>query len=333
MKCDNIFNEMNSVKKHLNLLNRNYKYLTSLSKKEFKFHANYIKKLSKSLETQNGKLQIKIKNYKSRRKNTTKKLIHTLKKPGNEKLVCEYIMNNIGKISLNHLGTVNSIENPSSVSGKLSPITNIDELVTENSSKKADIFINGEGVSIKQSGSCVLYNRLQRSDLINLFKILGVKDYTNILTKLDDLVNNFHVGKLNTRDRDWSEVFDESDFLLTLEFLMMKGSQLRGFSDYPAKYILTAPQKNIDVTNINCDTFNEYFYKNKNKIAVSIRRQWVGQSSNSEHRRALGLYSKQENAKWCFDDVIGEPNTGWRSESDFPVNQRKTVYFINITTK
>ena len=82
------------------------------------------------------------------------------------------------------------------------------------------------------------------------------------------------------------------------------------------------------------DTFNEYFEGFKNNIFFAIRRQWVGQSSNNEHGRALGLTRKAGNAKWVYDDVKGLPriskttNTRWRE--DVREENRKTVYMIFV---
>lgn len=66
-----------------------------------------------------------------------------------------------------------------------------------------------------------------------------------------------------------------------------------------------------------------------------IRRQWVGQSS-SEHTRALGLSNKKDNYPWVFDEVVGEPNiskTRKRWRDNFPIDKRKTVYFLMIEKK
>ena len=149
---------------------------------------------------------------------------------------------------------------------------------------------------------------------------------------LDNLIKIFHSGMI-TRTRNWSEAFNESDFKLLLKFLMMVGSPNLRESDFPASYILTAPSSNITTDNIYCDTFDEYFKRYKDKIFISLRRQWVGQSSNSEHRRALSLVRNVGNAPWVFNDVVGSPTTGWRNESEVPKNDRKTVYMIFIEVK
>lgn len=129
----------------------------------------------------------------------------------------------------------------------------------------------------------------------------------------------------------------EQEFKQLLEFLMMKGSPNFGFSEYPAQYILEAPKKDINQNNINLYSFNEYFDLYKNKLSIAIRRQWVGQASESEHKRAFGLAKKLDNFPWVFDEVVGEPKihktTRKRWKDDFPINKRKTVYFLMIEKK
>jgi len=120
---------------------------------------------------------------------------------------------------------------------------------------------------------------------------------------------------------------------LLLKFLMMDGSINLKESDFPASYILTMPKLDLRSDNVHCYTFDEYFKCYKDKIFVSIRRQWVGQSSKSEHKRALGLSKKVGNTPWVFNDVVGSPRTGWRNESEVPKSDRKTVYIIFIEVK
>jgi hypothetical protein len=197
----------------------------------------------------------------------------------------------------------------------------------------SDIFLNGKGVSIKQSGSSFLYNRLQRAEMLKVFTSLALLNPAQSLLKMDGLIQKFHNGEFNTRDRHWSEGFNQSDFVSLLEFLMMKGSPNLGISSYPADYILTAPKINITPSKISCDTFSDYFAKYKDFIYLSIRRQWVGQSSNSEHSRAVGLASKPDNAPWVFKTIVGSPRTGWKNQTECPINDRRTVYMIFITVK
>jgi len=251
---------------------------------------------------------------------------------GNEAIVVDYLIRLKNSISINHLGVINRIQNPGS-NGQLIDITSTNLLRTENSGKKADIFLNGKGVSIKQSGSTFLYNRLQRAEMLKIFKDLGFTNPNHTLSKIDDLVKKFQNGQFKSRDRHWSEGFDESDFTALLKYLMMEGSPNLGISNYPADYILTAPSRDITPNSISCDTFSEYFTKNKNNIYLSIRRQWVGQLSKSEHSRATGLANKQGNAPWVFNTITGSPRTGWRSTADFLIKDRRTVYMLFLTVK
>lgn len=252
--------------------------------------------------------------------------------PGNEELVVDYLIKHKGTLSLNHLGLINRIQNPGA-NGNLIDITTTNLLRTEDAGKKADIFLNGKGVSIKQSGSSFLYNRLQRAEMLKVFTSLGFSNPSHTLSKMDGLIQKFQNGEFETRDRHWSEGFTESDFISLLEFLMMRGSPNLGISAHPADYILTAPKSNITPAQISCDSFAEYFEKYKDVIYLSLRRQWVGQSSNSEHGRASGLANKPDNAPWVFKKIVGIPRTGWKSEADFSIQDRRTVYMIFLTVK
>jgi hypothetical protein len=251
---------------------------------------------------------------------------------GNEELVVDFLIKNKKNLILNHIGKINKIHNPGT-SGKLIDITSSYEVSTEDSGKKADIFINGKGISIKQAGSSFLYNRLQRAEMIKVFTSLGLSNPNKSLLKMDELIKKFQNKEFSTRDRHWSEGFNESDFILLLEFLMMKGSPNLGVSAFPANYILTAPKKNISENNIHLVNFSEYFDKYKNEIFLSLRRQWIGQASNSEHGRACSLANKPNNCPWVFKEIVGTPRTGWKKESEFPPKNRRTVYMIFLTVK
>lgn len=108
----------------------------------------------------------------------------------------------------------------------------------------------------------------------------------------------------------------------------MIGSPNKGASRHPAEYILDAPTPLVNADDISVYTFEEYFNRYKENFKIAIRRQWIGQSSNSEHKRAVGLARKVGNTPWIYDGAAGEPNSGWRA--DFPANNRKTVYFLMI---
>ena len=257
--------------------------------------------------------------------------------PGNEKKIVEYLVQKKGKISLCHMGLVVSVGAPGVAKGKCFEINNIKDinryLVTEDSKKKADIYINNHGVSLKQSGPTFSYNRLQRANLEEIFGLLGFKDSGLILARLDQEVMQFHKGKLEGRNRPWSNFFSEREFKALLKYLMTEGSPNEGYSIHPAEFILEAPCGNILECDIAIYTFEEYFNRYKDTFKIAIRRQWVGQASNSEHKRAKGLTKKPGNAPWVFNDVAGVPNLHrsgkiWRD--DIPAKERKTVYFLMI---
>lgn len=251
--------------------------------------------------------------------------------PGNEISVCRFLFENIGSISLNHLGVITSIGAPNNNSGGYIPITShtqINLVVSNNANKKADIYLNNIGISVKQSGASFSYNRLQRANLQNVYTTLGFANINQMLQNADDLVIKFHRGVLTNRNRPWSEFFTETDFKLLLEYLMMQGSPNVGMSLHPAKLILEAPPSNISKSNMAVYTFDEYFSKYKDKLWIAIRRQWIGQKSKSEHGRACSLSRKLGNTPWVFNDVAGYPSRGW--QPDFPSEDRKTVYFLMV---
>ena len=248
--------------------------------------------------------------------------------PGNERAVVGFLIQNINRLNLDRIKVVNKIQAPGN-NGDLIDINTPGQICTEHSRKKADIFLNGCGVSIKQAGPSFLYNRLQRSGLLNCFTSLKFSNADTPLSKIDDLVLRFHNGGLPSRDVHWSSAFERDDFFKLLKFLMMEGSVQTGYSDHQAEFILTAPKTNISAQNIKIHDFESYFEEYKSCIYISIRRQWVGQKSNSEHRRASGLAQKEGNQPWVFNNIVGSPRTGWRN--DFPNQDRRTVYMIFIT--
>lgn len=252
--------------------------------------------------------------------------------PGNEKEIAKFLVLNKGKISLGQLGNVNSVGAPNLSEKGCLEINNVKDvercLSTEDSRKKADIYINNHGVSLKQIGPSFLYNRLQRANILEVFTLLGFHHPESMLQRLDREVADFHSGNLERRNRPWQDFFNEREFKALVKFLMVEGSPNVGFSSHPAEFILEAPARNISETNINVFTFDEYFEEYKNKIKIAIRRQWVGQDSESERGRAVGLADKKENAPWVFNETVGTPRSGWKM--DFPVSERKTVYFLMI---
>ena len=251
---------------------------------------------------------------------------------GNEKEIAKFLVLNKSKISLGQLGVVKSVGAPNLSEKGCIEISNIKDvercLATEDSRKKADIYINNHGVSLKQFGSSFLYNRLQRANILEVFVLLGFHNPESMLQRLDKEVAEFHKGNLDRRNRPWQDFFSEEDFKALVKFLMVQGSPNVGFSSHPAEFILEAPADNISGSNINVFTFDEYFKEYKDKIKIAIRRQWVGQDSESEHGRAVSLIKKPGNAPWVFNNVIGEPRNGWMK--DFPSKDKKTVYFLMI---
>jgi hypothetical protein len=254
---------------------------------------------------------------------------------GNERQIAEYLFENIGSIELAHLGIVEQIGIP--LHRNIWEVSSKDDLLqlsTEDSSKKADIYINNRGVSLKQSGSYFLFNRLQRADILSVFDMSGFVYPNDILSTLDTAIDNFHYLRIKGRNRPWNEIFEELHFYKLLKFLMMEGSPHSGLSAYPAVLILQAPSKDINNNNIQVFTFDEYFNTFKDKFEIAIRRSWVGQGSSGEHFRAAGLVKKKENLKWVYEDISGSPrpsrSTGKIWRGDVLPSERRTVYYISI---
>jgi hypothetical protein len=255
---------------------------------------------------------------------------------GNEIAIAKFLLDNIGKITLGHLGLLKEVGAPTSKGGYI-PVYSIEELAlisTEDSSKKADLYINGRGVSVKQSGASFPYNRLQRAELIAVFTAIGFADPEAKLNRIDKEIDDFHKGLLDKRQRPWRNLFDEQDFKMLVKYLMTDGSPNLGKSSHPAEFILEAPKRGITFDNIHVFTFDEYFENFKQNIFFSLRRQWIGQSSKSEHNRAKGLARKEGNKKWVYDSISGEPRvsktTGTKWNLEVAENERKTVYMIFV---
>ena len=253
---------------------------------------------------------------------------------GNELDVCKFLLINLGRVKLSHLDIIKEIAAPIKKSTDFKIITSFQDLSivsTQDSSKKADIYLNKNGVSIKQTGGSFSFNRLQRANIVSLYQQLNFVNVERKLDLLDLDVNKFHQGLLRTRNVPWQNYLSQSDFRKLLNYLMLQGSPNKGLSSHPAKYILEAPASKINQNNVKLYSFEEYFDLYQDSLSFAIRRQWIGQSSNSEHKRALSLTKKIDNSPWVFDDVVGEPRTGWRD--DFPKQNRKTVYFLMIEKK
>lgn len=251
---------------------------------------------------------------------------------GNEKEITRFLVLNKGKISLGQLGLVKSVGAPKLSEKGCTEINTVKDvekcLSTEDSRKKADIYINDHGISLKQTGSSFLYNRLQRANILEVFTLLGFKNPELMLQRIDREVVDFHKGNLDKRNRPWQDFFNEVDFKALVKFLMIQGSPNVGFSSHPVEFILEAPARDISESNINVFTFDEYFQEYKDKIKIAVRRQWIGQDSKTEHGRALSLTKKEGNVPWVFNDVVGTPDSGWKK--GFPVSEKKTVYFLMV---
>lgn len=251
--------------------------------------------------------------------------------PGNELEIGHFLVQNMGKMTLPHLGLITNVGAPYSGNRGFRLITTpaeVNYLSSEDSRKKADIYINGHGVSLKQTGGSFSYNRLQRAELEAVYKTVGFDNISIRLQRMDTEVERFHQGLLDRRSRPWEDFFTEDDFKTLLEFLMMKGGGNVGLSQHPADFILEAPPINITFDAVAVYTFEEYFNEYKSDFKIAIRRQWIGQASDSEHGRAVGLARKSGNAPWVYKDVVGEPRSGWRS--NFPKEDMRTVYFLMI---
>ncbi|MBW4516766.1 MAG: hypothetical protein KME11_16270 [Timaviella obliquedivisa GSE-PSE-MK23-08B] len=259
---------------------------------------------------------------------------------GNEIEVCKFLFSNIGKIYLSHIGHVVEVAAPISSSDRYVPIQCLEDfsqISTSHSDKKADIYLNGQGVSIKQMGGSFSFNRLQRKNLFTLYTNLSLSYPETIITTMDEEVHKFHQGLLLRRNQPWQKFFVEQDFKTLMQFLMLEASPNLGSSKHPAEFILEASQPIKHQDDLTLYSFDEYFERYKQKLEISIRRQWIGQESNSEHSRALGISRNLDNAPWVFDNVAGVPlphkitQKIWRD--DFPESDRKTVYFLMIEKK
>jgi len=258
---------------------------------------------------------------------------------GNELYIAKYLFNNIGAVSLRRLGKVTEVGAPDNSAKKYKKITTLTEInliATQGAEKKADIYVNGKGISLKQTGGSFPFNRLQRADILTVFKQLGISNPEEKLMRIDQEVDNYHKGAVQTRRFHWTKLFNEHDFKTLVRYLMTEGSPKLGRSSHPADYIAEAPKSGISSQNIHVYTFDEYFAKYKSSIYFAIRRQWIGQSSNTEHNRAVGISKKVGNKKWIYNEVEGSPRANkkgekWRSE--ISKSDRKTCYMIFVEKK
>ena len=131
--------------------------------------------------------------------------------PGNEIETIKYILKYSGTLTLQHIGSIKEIGAPSSIPKQYTLVTSakdIDKFVSSNNSmKKADAYINGRGVSIKQKGSTFDFSRLQRSEIKGLCEKLGFENPQDILDRFDDAVIRYHNGLSKKRDVSWGDIF------------------------------------------------------------------------------------------------------------------------------
>ena len=253
--------------------------------------------------------------------------------PGNEKQILSFLLNkkNIN-LKLKHLGKIDTIKVPHK--NKLIAINlgNLDEFFPDDSSKKADVFINDLGCSLKQKGGNFSYNRLQRKNLTNFFCefIDDTKIVEKIILKIDQKIKLFHAGKI-IRNFKFLDVMSENEFKDVLRYLMTEGSPNLGKSNFSVKYIIEANKNIKTVDDLLINTFDEYFMNKKNSISFAIRRHWIGQKSKSENGRAKSLFKSPKNKPWCFNKTVGTPKSGW--DLNVAEKDRKTAYTLSIEQK
>ncbi len=150
--------------------------------------------------------------------------------PGNELEVCRFLFVNRKQIHLNHIGRVEDVVAPIVGSDRYRSLQSLDDLSkisTTHSGKKADVYLNDRGVSIKQSGGSFAFNRLQRANLFEVYTDLGLTHPETIIAKIDREVHKFHQGLLPNRNQPWKTFFSEQDFKTLMIFLMLKAAPIR----------------------------------------------------------------------------------------------------------
>jgi hypothetical protein len=132
------------------------------------------------------------------------------------------------------------------------------------------------------------------------------------------------------RNVDFIEIMDTDDFYIILKYLMLEGSPMKT-SKSNAELILINNKKISSDNDISVFTYDEFFDVFKNRISFALRRVWYGQKSSSEGKRAKSIISNADNSPWVFNDVKGEPRTGW--DSEILPKDRKTCYLVFIEMK
>ena len=113
--------------------------------------------------------------------------------PGNEKKTIKFILQNKRKIELKYIGKIKTVKVPYKNNIITATSQNIEKFKSDDSSKKADIYLNDIGISLKQDGGSFAFNRIQRKFLPNfLSKILNFDNAEEIIKKIDVQIQSFH---------------------------------------------------------------------------------------------------------------------------------------------
>jgi len=247
---------------------------------------------------------------------------------GNEKSIAAFLLENKSNLSLDHLGKIKTLHTPTNENPiELKSVQDIEDFLRPDSAqKKADVLINGKGISLKQTGGSKAFNKFQRKWAKSFFKFLKFNNVSKKISNLDKAVSEFHRGDC-LRSYPWNKIFSTEEYKKLLHHLMMLGNQ-HAMSPHQAELIITAPKKNISSKNIHCYTFDEYFENYKDLSFLAIRRTWTNQDS-SESSRAKSIAKVKENEPWVFNDIVGSPNSGFNPyEKD-----KRTVYYLDIEVK
>lgn len=258
--------------------------------------------------------------------------------PGNEKKTIKFILQNKRKIELKYIGKIKTVKVPYKNNIITATSQNIEKFKSDDSSKKADIYLNDIGISLKQDGGSFAFNRIQRKFLPNfLSKILNFDNAEEIIKKIDVQIQSFH-KKNDDEISSFSplEVMKREQFNILLKYLMLEGSP-KEKSKFPAKYILNSKKRISLLGDLKIFSFEDYLNEFSLSHVLRMRRSWYGQESESEHKRAKGLLKTVDNKPWCFDNVSGLPNahlkTNKRWRDDVPEAERKTCYYLMIEKK
>tara|TARA_Y100000590_G_scaffold464295_1_gene633385 strand:+ start:588 stop:1346 length:759 start_codon:yes stop_codon:yes gene_type:complete len=251
--------------------------------------------------------------------------------PGNEREIIKFLVINKNKINLKHIGALNSIKVPHNNNLIEVNESNIYNFFSDDSHKKADAYLNNIGVSLKQIGGNFSYNRLQRKNISNFFGKFFLKNKAKkVILNIDKKILQMHEGKIK-RNFKFLEVMSNIEFKNILYFLMFVGSPNQGVTKFKPKFILETKKKIDTINDIYVYTFDEFFNKYKDKISFAIRRHWIGQKSKSENKRAITIYNNKGNKKWCFNNIRGNPRSGW--DDKISEKNRRTVYTLSIEQK